>query len=228
MRILSGANLSAPLRSGDIEYLSAPGTRLMGTNLDRANLSNANLSGAKLVNSTLRDADLTLAKLHGSVLNFADLTGENLSRADLTRAGLLGTNLSKARLNNASLVRAELLAAILNDTSLDGAILTDAELSEAVLADLDLTKVVDLETCHHFGPSFVDYQTLRRSNPLPTRFLRGVGLADALIDHLPSLLNQAIQYYSCFISYSTKDQEFADRLYADLQSKGVRCWFAPH
>jgi hypothetical protein len=25
-----------------------------------------------------------------------------------------------------------------------------------------------------------------------------------------------------------KDQEFADRLYADLQAKGVRCWFAPH
>jgi hypothetical protein len=33
--------------------------------------------------------------------------------------------------------------------------------------------------------------------------------------------------YSCFISYSTKDQEFAERLHADLQNKGVRCWFAP-
>jgi len=38
---------------------------------------------------------------------------------------------------------------------------------------------------------------------------------------------KAIQFYSCFISYSTKDQEFADRLHADLQSKGVRVWFAP-
>ena len=36
------------------------------------------------------------------------------------------------------------------------------------------------------------------------------------------------KFYSCFISYSTKDQEFAERLYADLQDKGVRCWFAPH
>jgi hypothetical protein len=35
-------------------------------------------------------------------------------------------------------------------------------------------------------------------------------------------------FYSCFISYSTKDQVFADRLCADLQAKGVRCWFAPH
>jgi hypothetical protein len=39
---------------------------------------------------------------------------------------------------------------------------------------------------------------------------------------------RAIQYYSCFISYSTKDQDFAERIHADLQNKGVRCWFAPH
>jgi hypothetical protein len=43
-----------------------------------------------------------------------------------------------------------------------------------------------------------------------------------------SLTGKALEFYSCFISYSTKDQEFADRLYADLQNKGVRCWFAPH
>ena len=59
-------------------------------------------------------------------------------------------------------------------------------------------------------------------------FLRGVGLPDNLIDYLPSLLNQPIQFYSCFISYSSKDQAFAERLHADLQAKGVRCWFAPH
>jgi hypothetical protein len=34
--------------------------------------------------------------------------------------------------------------------------------------------------------------------------------------------------YSCFISYSSKDQVFADKLHADLQDAGVRCWFAPH
>ena len=69
---------------------------------------------------------------------------------------------------------------------------------------------------------------LQRSGPLPLAFLRGVGLPDNLIDYLPSLLNQPIQFYSCFISYSSKDQAFAERLHADLQAKGVRCWFAPH
>jgi hypothetical protein len=37
-----------------------------------------------------------------------------------------------------------------------------------------------------------------------------------------------IEFYSCFISYSTKDEDFATRLYSDLQGKRVRCWFAPH
>ena len=41
-------------------------------------------------------------------------------------------------------------------------------------------------------------------------------------------MNQAIQHYSCFISYSTKDEDFAKRIHADLQNNGVRCWFAPH
>jgi hypothetical protein len=59
-------------------------------------------------------------------------------------------------------------------------------------------------------------------------FLRGCGLPDRLIDYLPSLLEEAIQYYSCFISYSSKDEAFARRLHADLQNNGVRCWFAPH
>jgi hypothetical protein len=36
-----------------------------------------------------------------------------------------------------------------------------------------------------------------------------------------------IEPYSCFISYSNQDDEFAQRLHADLQQKGVRCWFAP-
>ena len=80
----------------------------------------------------------------------------------------------------------------------------------------------------HLGPSTLDHRTLTRSGKLPLGFLRGCGLPDTLITYLPSLLNEPLQFYSCFISYSTKDQEFADRLYADLQNKGVRCWFAPH
>jgi TIR domain len=85
-----------------------------------------------------------------------------------------------------------------------------------------------LETCRHLAPSIIDHRTLERSGHLPLVFLRGVGLPDKFIDYLPSLLNHALKHYSCFISYSTKDDDFAKRIHTDLQNSGVRCWFAPH
>jgi TIR domain-containing protein len=51
---------------------------------------------------------------------------------------------------------------------------------------------------------------------------------DEFIAYIGSMVGRPIEYYSCFISYSTHDQEFAKQLHADLQTKGVRCWFAPH
>jgi hypothetical protein len=41
---------------------------------------------------------------------------------------------------------------------------------------------------------------------------------------MPSLVGEGIQFYSCFISYSSVDKPFALRLYDALQSKGIRCW----
>ncbi len=50
----------------------------------------------------------------------------------------------------------------------------------------------------------------------------------AFIHYLPSLFQGSpLQFYSCFISHSTRDAEFADRLFNDLQGKGVRTWYAP-
>ena len=58
--------------------------------------------------------------------------------------------------------------------------------------------------------------------------MRGASVPDNFIEHMGSLTGKALEFYSCVISYSTKDQEFDDCLYTDLQNKGARCWFAPH
>jgi hypothetical protein len=42
-----------------------------------------------------------------------------------------------------------------------------------------------------------------------------------------TLVRRPFEFYSCFISYSSKDEEFARRLYTDLDIRGVSCWFAP-
>jgi len=33
--------------------------------------------------------------------------------------------------------------------------------------------------------------------------------------------------HEVFISYSTKDKPIADAVYAQLESRGIRCWIAP-
>jgi hypothetical protein len=96
-----------------------------------------------------------------------------------------------------------------------------------VFADVYLSATKGLGSCNHLGLSSLDLHTLQRSGRLPLAFLRGCGLPDRLIDYLPSLLEEAIQYHSCFISYSSKDDAFAKSPHADLQNAGVRCWFAP-
>jgi hypothetical protein len=190
--------------------------------LSCANLSGANLSGAlsysDLSSADLSGADLRNAKLTRADLNSADLSSADLGSVDLRGAYLRGTNLSEAKLSFANLSDAEL-----SEANLSGAMLW-----ETVLANIDLGVAIGLETCRHEGPSIIDFRTLTKSHPLPLEFLRGVGLPDNVIDYLPSLLSQPIQYYSCFISYSSKDDDFAKRIHADLQSSGVRCWFAPH
>jgi hypothetical protein len=166
--------------------------------LIQPNLAGSNLAGAKLYRADLRSADLC-----GANLNEADLRG-----ADLRNTNLWGANLRGAELRGADLTRAVLRGTVFGATT--------------------LSEVKGLDQCRHVGPSIVDFETLKNSGPLPIAFLRSVGLPDNLIEYLPSLLNEAIQFYSCFISYSTKDEDFANRLHADLQNKGVRCWFARH
>lgn len=156
-------------------------------------------------------------------MDASDLTGADLRRADLSAATLFKAVLRKAILRKAALGRADLSGADLTKADL-----RKTMLKNTVLGNVNLSKTKGLKTCKHKGPSTIDHRTLQRSGQLPLAFLRGVGLPDALIEYLPSLLNQAIQMYSCFISYSAKDEDFTQRLHADLQDKGVRCWFAPH
>jgi len=165
--------------------------------LTKANLTEASLTGADFSEATLAEATLYGATLYGATLTEADLTRADLRGADLARATLAGADFSEVRL------------------------------FETAFGDTNLTAVRGLESCMHSGPSPLDHRTLAKSGPLPLAFLRGCGLPDALIDYLPSLLNEPFQFYSCFISYTSKDHAFAERLYADLQNKGVRCWFAP-
>lgn len=170
----------------------------------------------------LEGAKLVKADLSSTTLNEANLAG-----ADLYQANLIGANLGKANLIGADLIGADLIGANLIGANLSEANLSAACAGETTFADVDLSKVKGMETVIHFGPSTIGIDTVHRSKGnIPDIFLRGAGVGDDFISLIKAHAD-SIQFYSCFISYSSKDQEFAERLYADLQAKGVRCWYAP-
>jgi hypothetical protein len=154
-------------------------------------------------------------------------------RPDLSRADLSGSDLNEANLSFAVLSEANLSFAILNGANLSGANLSGANFTNAwaggtIFGNVNLQEVKGLTTIKHHGPSSIGMDTMERSQGnIPEVFLREAGVSDNFIAYARSLVATPIEYYTCFISYSSKDEAFAERLRADLQSKGVRCWFAP-
>lgn len=243
---LSGADLSkahltyADLCGVDFRAADLRDAVMRHANLSYALLCEADLSGADLSGTNLREAHLSIeglreADLSGAILHKADLRGVNLcyvflSGADLCEADLSKADLSGARLTDADLRLADLTEAIFTRTNLDGADFREATVGSTTFKDVDLSKVRGLETLIHYGSSSIDIDTIYRSKgKIPQVFLRGAGVPDSMIQFMHSLVRseRAIDYYSCFISYSSRDHGFAERLHTDLQANGVRCWFAP-
>jgi hypothetical protein len=206
-------------------------------------LNGADLSGANLYNADFRDTDLSHAKLIRVNLNRANFSRASLINTGFGRSHFDGANFSHAKLIGAKfahveffrtdLTQADLTGALLANTNLSYSNLSGANFSEATLtgnvfAGIDLSTVKGLESVNHLGPSSIGLDTVYRSKGnIPEVFLRGAGVPDNFIAYMHSLTGKAFEFYSCFISYSSKDEPFAKRLYSDLQSNGIRCWFAP-
>jgi hypothetical protein len=213
----------------DLSHADLGGADLLGAYLNGADLSGANLNEADLGGANLIGADLRRAYLSKTDLHESHLSGANLSAANLPEANLNMANLTKANLTEADLRRARLTQTNLTKTDLTRSNFTGADLGGTIFVDTDLSTTEGLRSVRHWGGSTIGIDTIYKSQgKIPLAFLRGCGVPENFITYMSSLTGTAFEFYSCFISYSTKDQEFAERLYGDLQNKGVRCWFAPH
>ena len=198
---------------------------LIQTNLSGANLSEANLSGAQLAEADLSDADLFSANLRA-----ADCNDATLIRANCLGADFLGANLSFADLAGANLAGANFYDSNLAGANLSHTRFNDSYAFRTIFADLDLRGAEGLETVIHDGPSIIGLSTIYLSEgKIPEEFLLGCGVPESFITQMSALVGsvQPIQFHSCFISYSTKDEEFARRLHARMRQEELRVWFAP-
>jgi hypothetical protein len=218
---LNAANLqSTDLKGADLKLAN-----LRGANLEAANLSLRPKGDGTYKRAILSGADLSHANLTFSNLTFAELIYTNLERAHLNYTILRAADLGYANLVHADVFNVDFTHVFLHKTNFSYAFLDSATFGNNYLGE-----TIGLDVVEHIGPSFIGVNTLYRSeNKIPERFLVGCGVPDEFITYLPSILGarRAIQFYSCFISYSTRDEEFARRLYSRMRDEKLRVWFAP-
>ena len=208
-------------------------------------MSGAALSGADLSVADFTNANLRFANLREANLGAANLLATVLEGADLRDANLAHANLTSTHMANADLSRANLIGSKVHGADLRGARFDLSLVWGTVFTSLDLSMVIGLDRVVHDGPSAIGLDTLYHSKgEIPEIFLRGCGLSDADIEYAklskPDLSNeevttigyrvielratQPIQINRLFISHSSRDSEFVDRIEGDLKAKGVRFW----
>lgn len=176
---------------------------LIAADLSKINLSGVNLRGAQLI--------------------WADFTAANLGKADLSMANLYGAELRRANLTEANLQMVNLCEA-----KIEGADFSGATFGGTMLGNINFNQVKGLASVRHIGPSIIGLDTIYKSEgSIPESFLLDSGLPETFVTYVRSFITKPIEFYSCFISYSHKDEEFAQRLHSRLRDAQIRVWFAP-
>jgi len=174
----------------------------------------------------------------------------NLRGANFSGSWLPSVNFRNCRLENvdfrgASLHFADFTGALINGANFEGAISYQTQ-----WCDLDLTDAIGIEGIVHHAPSHVDIRTLTKSSGrIPPRFLQGCGF-NAWQQELVKLFdpnltaNQISNFLTvdlfsartdgplylggAFLSYSTADRKFVDKLQSSLEQKKISCWRDSH
>jgi hypothetical protein len=192
--------------------------------------------------SSREKPDLSGVKLKGVSLDLYNLLSTDFSDAELQRvyfgiALCCDSSFERARLSSVvfsgSLQRSNFRGSVISFSVFSSCLLDECDFTEASLLDCTfagisyLRHVRGLDAMGQLRFNSIGIDTFFASGGLPESFLRESGVPEAFIQYAASLVGEAIEFYSCFLSYSSKDDEFARRLHNGLQGKKVRTWFAP-
>lgn len=213
---------------------------LRNLNLSEINLERADLSDAKLEKTIFRGANLNWVNFSRAILIGTDFRDATVQFSRFVRNEFKNVSFENAELSHSFFFRGLWDGIKLTNASLYGTTFRDcemvrvdfshADLHSTIFSNVDFRGAIGLEQANHAGPSTLGADSLYRSDgKIPEKFLRDTGVPEELISYLPSLIGatKPIQWQSCFISYSTKNQAFAERLHSRMRQAGIRVWFAP-
>lgn len=197
--------------------------------LTKADLSGANLKEVNFRFTRLCSANLSGANLERALFFTSNLNGANFSHANLKGSQIVSSDLYWTNLSNANLSESAIFVSALVETLVDETDFSNSWFKQSIFSNVDLSTAKGLETTTHLGASTMGIDTIYKSKGnIALTFLQKCGVPNDFIKTALSLAGKPPEFYSCFISYSSKDSKFAEKLYAKLQSHGVNCWFAPY
>jgi hypothetical protein len=181
--------------------VSFTGVDLSNSDLSHSNFVNAKFYACNFINANCREASVGGATFHGGCdLRGADFSGCSADYTDFA------------------------------DSWLDRVVFDNSYFSGTIFSCNDLSTTRGLETIEPDMPCVIGLETIFLSKgKISESFLRACGAPDDFIAYIPSLIGamDGIQFYSCFISYSSKDDAFARRLHSRMRDEHLRVWFAP-
>jgi hypothetical protein len=152
-------------------------------------------------------------------------------RTNLYNALFEGAIMSEVDLRYANLFSAELQGVRLEHADVAG-----ARFGQTAIGGVDLSQIRGLDKVIHVRPSLIGSDSLRlTANGLRDQrearqrevfsFLGKAGVDEEFLSIMRTWIGKAAEFYSVFLSHSSLDNEFATKLYEDLRSVGINCWF---
>ncbi len=249
---LSGADISnAKLSSANLSRTNLSSVQAWRTDLGGATLDDANFSGALIAQATFGGASIhstNFSNAEISSTSFGSVKGSSaqfksarILDVDFVAAVLFKANFENALIGNANfnstwLEQADFTQSIMMRTVFFDSILILTEFRKCVMDQnlfcrVNLSAALGLETVEFRRPCSLGFDTIIHSEgKLPEAFLRGCEVPEPISIQIPALIHalEPIQFYSCFISYSHEDKDFARRLFSALKARRISCWLDEH
>jgi hypothetical protein len=205
---------------------------LRGANFSGREFGGYHFERSRLDAATIHDAQFVDCNFRGASFRNADGTYVTFDQCHLDSCDFAGAGLHRGRFEfttapDANFRGANLSWAYFDTCDLDRAHFGKALLSRASFSNVWLTNTDGLDSIVKGLPVSIGLETFFQSGGLPESLLQNAGVPSEFIQYAASLAGKPIDYYSCFLSYSSHDDDFARRLYNDLQGKNIRTWFAP-
>jgi hypothetical protein len=206
----------------DLRNANLSRREFIGYRFEKVRLDSATIHDVRFVNCYFAKGSF-----HGAFAADAIFEESYVESCDFGGATLTGARFAFTIAREANFADVDLSWAYFDTCDLERANFGKARLSRTTFSNVSLRSVDGLDSVVKGLPISVGLETFFNSGGLPSSLLQNAGVPQDFIDYAASLVDRPIEYYSCFLSHSSKDDLFARRLFSDVQAKNIRTYFAP-